>query len=92
MFNFGLKSTLSGAALAFGLTFAPAANATTYVLQNGFMESARTLNIQGIGNAKSTAMQFDGFIDGTPDVPFTNSLRSAWTSITRSASATTIPT
>jgi hypothetical protein len=56
------------------------------------MESARTLNIQGIGNAKSTAMQFDGFIDGTPDVPFTNSLRSAWTSITRSASATTIPT
>jgi hypothetical protein len=72
LFNFGLKSTLSGAALAFGLTFAPAANATTYVLQNGFMESARTLNIQGIGNAKSTAMQFDGFIDGTPDVPFTN--------------------
>lgn len=72
VFHFNLKTALPGAALALGLAFAPAANAATYVLQNGAMDTPRTLNIAGIGNAKATPMQFDGFIEGTPDVPFTN--------------------
>jgi hypothetical protein len=74
LFSFNLKSALPGAALALGLAFAPAANAATYVMQNGTMESPRTLNIAGIGNARATPVQFDGFIDtsSAPDAPFTN--------------------
>lgn len=69
-----LKAALPGAALALGLALAPAANAATYVLQNGVLEGSRTLKIAGIGNARATAMQFDGFIDGpgSADTPFTN--------------------
>lgn len=68
-----LKAVAPAAALAFGAMAGTSAQADVYVFQNGVMDHARTLSIAGIGSSiKATPVQFDGFIEGTPDQPFTN--------------------
>lgn len=67
-----LKMAAAGASLAAGLAMAPMAQAAVYVMQNGSMDTPRTLNIATIGNVKATPVQFDGYIDGVPDEPFVN--------------------
>ncbi|WP_337187651.1 PEPxxWA-CTERM sorting domain-containing protein [Phenylobacterium sp.] len=68
----GTKVAVGAAAVAAGLAFAPMAQAATYIMQNGTMDSPRTLNIAGIGNVKATPVQFDGYIDDVVDQPFDN--------------------
>jgi len=58
-----LKAAIPAAALAFGLATAAPSHATTVVLENGYMDHARTLSIAEIGNAQATPVQFDGYYD-----------------------------
>jgi hypothetical protein len=67
-----VKSAFAGVALAAGLALAPMAQAATYVMQSGFMDTPRTLTIAGIGSVKATPVQFDGYIDDVVDQPFDN--------------------
>ncbi|ODT86039.1 PEPxxWA-CTERM sorting domain-containing protein [Phenylobacterium sp. SCN 70-31] len=68
----GAKVAVGAAAVAAGLAFAPMAQAATYIMQSGTMDSPRTLNIAGIGNVKATPVQFDGYIDDVVDQPFSD--------------------
>ena len=70
-----VKAAIPAAVLALGLATAAPSHATTVVLQNGYMDHARTLTIAGIGNAQATPVQFDGYYDNAwpkPDEHFTN--------------------
>lgn len=72
-----LKAVAPAVVLALGLIAAPvAAEAATYVIQDVDMTSPRTLRLSGSGftttNVKATPVQFDGFIQGSPNQPFEN--------------------
>ena len=68
-----LKAVAPAAVLAFSVAGATAADAAIYVMQNGSMDHPRAVSISGIGsNIQATPVQFDGYVEGDPDVPFNN--------------------
>ena len=67
-----LKSVIPTLTFAASLASASMAGAATYVLQNGAMDTPRTVSIAGIGSVKATPIQFDGYVDLVVDKPFTD--------------------
>lgn len=62
----GLKAVVPAVALAIGVAAAAPGQAATVVLQNGYMDHARSLTISGINGGSpvsATAVQFDGYYD-----------------------------
>jgi hypothetical protein len=61
-----LKAALPAAALALAAFSAPAANATTVILDVGSLDHPRVVTIAGIGNEYSGPMHFTATWDGVP--------------------------